>query len=275
MKFAGTVAAANAIAVAWVAFGPPGAARADDRQSRVVEPLQIADDSAAQQRSQPTTVTPPEPQRWSLAVGGLYTHRHGETAGWAPNVEVNYSVTDRLQLHAMLPFAYDRVSGGGTHFGVGDVEAGLRYRFLDDDPQGWQPAVAAYPLVDFPSGNSRENLGTGRTHAFLPLWLSKTFGPWIPYGGGGYWINPGPANKDWIFAALGMIRVLSEQWFVTGEVFYAGASKTGLKEQTGFDVGARYNVTDNHHVVLTIGRGLQNASVTNELTGYLAYVLTF
>jgi hypothetical protein len=27
--------------------------------------------------------------------------------------------------------------------------------------------------------------------------------------------------------------------------------------------------------VLTLGRGLQNASVTNEFTGYLAYVLTF
>ena len=275
MKFRDTVSSAVLTATAILATGPWKNAVADESQSRVSQPSQIADDSAAQQRSQPPSVTPPEPQRWSLAVGGLYTHRHGETAGWAPNVEVNYSVTDRLQLHAMLPFAYDRVTGGGTHFGVGDAEAGLRYRFVDDDPQGWQPAIAVYPLVDFPSGNSRENLGTGRTHAFFPLWLSKTFGPWIPYGGGGYWINPGPANKDWAFAALGMIRVLSEQWFVTGEVFYAGASKTGLKEQTGFDVGARYNVNDNHHVVLTVGRGLENASVTNEFTGYLAYVLTF
>ena len=250
-------------------------ALADERPDRLAAPLQIADDSGVQQRSQPTNATPPESQRWSLSLGALYTHREGETSGWAPNAEVDYGATDRLQLHAMLPFAFDRVTGGGTHYGVGDAELGLRYRFIDDDPQGWQPSVAAYPLVDFPTGNLRENLGTGRTHAFFPLWLSKTFGSWIPYGGGGYWINPGPANKNWAFAAAGIIRVLSEQWLVSGEVFYASSSKDGIKQQTGFDLGARYNITDNHHVALTIGRGLQNASVTNEITGFLSYILTF
>lgn len=71
------------------------------------------------------------------------------------------------------------------------------------------------------------------------------------------------------------MRQINDSRSLTGEVFYATSSKTGIKEQTGFDVGARYNITDNHHVVLTVGRGLQNADVTNEFTGYLAYVITF
>jgi hypothetical protein len=266
------------IAVVGLAMGLPALAWADDSPSLFAPPFQIAQASSTveQQRAQPAPpIVALEPQKWALAVGGLYTHREGETAGWLPNVEANYAVTDRLQLHAMVPYAYDRLTGGSTNFGVGDIETGVRYRFIDDDPDGWTPAVAVYPLIDLPTGDKNKNLGTGETHAFLPLWFSKRLGPWIPYAGGGYWINPGTFNKNWIFAAAGAVRELSEAWSLTGELFYASASKVGLKDQTGFDVGARYNLTEHHHFVLTVGRGLANADETNQLTTYVAYVITF
>ena len=252
----------------------PGVALADDSPYQMTRPFEVAQATTQQQkRSEP--VYAPEPQRFSLAVGGLYTHREGETAGWAPNVEANFSPTDRLQLHAMVPYTFDRVTGGTTHFGLGDVEAGVRYRFIDEDPEGLRPAVSFYPLVDFPTGSFSKNLGTGRTHAFLPVWISKSFGNWIPFGGGGYWINPGPNNRDWLFAAVGVVRVINETWSLTGDIFHATSSKIGLRDQTGFDVGARVNLTEAHHVIFTIGRGLQNVAQTNEFTGYLAYILTF
>lgn len=254
----------------------PAVALADSDTIRLSEPFQIADNATAQeQRVQQQAVAIPEPQRFSLTVGGLYTHREGETSGWAPEGALDYAATDRLQLHLMVPLAFDRVSGGSTHFGAGDVETGIRYRFLDDDPKGWQPSVAVYPLVDFPTGNATENLGTGRTHYFLPLWFSKTFGPWVPYAGGGYWINPSPNNRNWFFGTAGALRELSDKWTVFGEVFHATSSKVGLKVQTGFDVGARYNLTTHHHLVFTIGTGLQNRTQTNQITSYLAYVATF
>jgi hypothetical protein len=265
-----------AVLVLWTIGLLPVIGRADSSLSGFAAPLQLAADTTAPERPESAVLVPPEQQQhWAVSIGGLYTHREGETAGWAPNAEADYSVNDRLMLHAMAPLAFDRVNSGGTHFGLGDVEGGVRYRFIDDDPQSWQPAVAIYPLLDFPTGKFQENLGTGRTHAFLPLWLSKSLGNWIPYGGGGYWINPGPSNRNWILVAAGLIRVIDQQWSLTSEVFHATSNKTGIKEQTGFNVGARYNVTDNHHVVFTIGRGLQNANVTNEATAYFSYILTF
>jgi len=252
----------------------PGIAWADDSSYQMTRPFEVAQ-ATNQRPKQSAPVYAPEPQRFSLAIGGLYTHREGETAGWAPNAEMNFSPTDRLQLHAMVPYAFDRVTGGTTHFGLGDVEAGVRYRFIDEDPEGLRPAVSFYPLVDFPTGSFSKNLGTGRTHAFLPLWVSKSFGAWIPFGGGGYWINPGPNNRDWLFAALGVVRVINDTWSLTGDVFHATSSKIGLRDQTGFDVGARVNITDHHHIIFTVGRGLENAAQTNEITSYLAYMLTF
>jgi hypothetical protein len=278
MKNAGKSRGRGALILAGaLAVGAPQAPAWADNALQLRSPFQVADSTTTQrQRSQPTPEpSAPEPQRFSVAVGGLYTHREGETAGWAPNVEVDYAATDRLLLHFMAPYAFDRLSGGPTHFGIGDVEVGARYRFIDEDPSGWRPAVAVYPLVNFPTGSESRNLGTGRTHVFLPLWLSKTYGAWTPYGGGGYWINPGPNNKDWVFADVGVLRRISDALTLGGEIFYASSSKVGLKEQTGFDVNGRYNFTDHHHLLFSIGRGIQNASVTNELTAYLAYLITF
>lgn len=271
----GAQAATSSIAAAALVALGLAPAHADNGISQTATQLQVADNATAAQRPQPAPVTAQLPQRWSLTFGGLYTHREGETSGWLPDLAADYSVNDRLMLHAMAPFTFDRLRGSSTHYGLGDLEIGARYRFFDDDPSSWQPAVSFYPLVDFPTGDVHENLGTGRTHVFLPLWLSKAFGPWIPYGGGGYWINPGPNNKDWLLASLGLIRVLNEQWSLTGEVFHATSNKVGIKEQTGFDIGARFNMNANNHVVFTIGRGVQNANVTNEATAYLADVLTF
>ncbi len=54
---------------------------------------------------------------------------------------------------------------------------------------------AIYPLLEAPTGDAARGRGTGRTHAFVPLWVQKDFGDWTTYGGGGYWINPGPATR--------------------------------------------------------------------------------
>lgn len=250
-------------------------ASADERGSQPPQAPQIAANSVLNNESQSSTPAPPPAQQWSFTLGGLYTQRSGETTAWAPSLQVDYAPADRWQLHAMAPFVFDRLSGFGDHYGLGDFELGVRYRFIDDDQRSWRPAVAFYPLVDFPTGDASRNLGTGRTHAFLPLWMSKTVGAWIPYGGGGYWINPGPNNRNWGFAAAGVIRVLSDAWYVNGEVFYAGSSKVALKQQTGFNVGAHYNFDEYRHVTFTVGRGLQNATATNQFTGYLAFVLTY
>jgi hypothetical protein len=218
---------------------------------------------------------PPPFQRYSIAVGALYTHHTGETSGWLPNVDMNYAATQNLQLHLMVPLAYDRLSGGTTQYGIGDVEVGARYRFIEPDDQGWRPAVSFYPLIDFPTGDEQRNLGTGRTHFFLPLWVAKTFGAWTPYGGGGYWVNPGPNNRDWWFFDAGVQYSVSDSLSVYGEIFHATRSKTTLPATTGFNVGGTYNFTANHHLLVSVGRGLQNVDATNQFTAYVAYMLTF
>ncbi len=219
--------------------------------------------------------TAPAPQQFSVTVAGQYTTRNVETAGAAPSLDLGYSVTPDLYLHFYQPYAFDRVSGGKTNWGPGDTEIGVRYRFIQPDDNGWRPGVVFYPLVDFPTGDVNKNLGTGDTHFFLPLWFGKIIGLYTVYGGGGYWYNRGHNYKDWWYFDGGAQRRITDSLRLGVDVFHATSSKTGLKETTGVNFGGAYDLTANHHLLFSAGRGIQNANDTNQFTAYLGYQITF
>jgi hypothetical protein len=222
----------------------------------------------------------PEPvdyQHWEIYGFSQGTQKQGDTSGILPGVEVNYGAAPNLQLHVIAPFgSFDKPSGSaGTKFGYGDTELGVKYRFIEESKDGWWPQVGVFPLVEAPTGNLQRGLGTGRAHEFLPVWLQKDFDPWVTYGGGGYWINPGPANQNYWFAGWVLQRQVTKQLALGGEVFHQTADKIGGKDSTGFNLGGTYDFTDNYHLLFSAGRGLQNVTATNQFSYYLALQLTF
>ena len=65
--------------------------------------------------------------------------------------------------------------------------------------------------------------------AFIPIWLQKDFGDWTTYGGGGYWINPGPGNRNYWFAGWLLQRQVTKQLALGAEVFHQTASMAGRR----------------------------------------------
>jgi hypothetical protein len=219
--------------------------------------------------------TPPAPQHFAITIAGQYTRRNVETAGAAPSLDIGYTVNPDLYLHFYQPYAFDRLTGGKTNFGLGDTEIGVRYRFIQPDDNGWRPGVVFYPLVDFPTGDVNKNLGTGSTHFFLPLWFGKIVGLYTVYGGGGYWYNRGHGYKDWFYFDAGTQRRMTDDLRLGIDIFHATSSRTGIKETTGINIGGAYDVTANHHILFSAGRAIQNVNETNQFSAYLAYQLTF
>ncbi len=203
------------------------------------------------------------------------THVKGDTSGVLAGVEINYGAAPDLQLHLITPLVFDKPDDSGLRGGYGDTELGMKYRFIQEDEKGWRPMVGVFPLLEAPSGNAQRGLGTGHAHAFLPLWLQKSFGDWTTYGGGGYWINPGAGNRNYWFAGWLLQRKITENLVLGGEIFHQTASVVGGKEQTSFNLGGIYDISENHHILFSAGRGLQNATTTNEFSYYVAYQLTF
>lgn len=218
---------------------------------------------------------PVEYQHWEVYAFSAATHVKGDTAGILPGVEINYGAAPDLQLHVIASLAFDKPSGGGWRSGPGDTEFGVKYRFVQEDEDGWRPMIGVFPLLEAPTGDSNRGLGTGHTHAFLPVWVQKSFGDWTTYGGGGYWINPGAGNKNFWFTGWEVQRKITDQLTLGGELFHQTADIVGGKDGTGFNLGGFFDFSKNHHLLFSAGRGIQNATDTNQFSYYVAYQLTF
>src|SRR5450432_2667275 len=158
----------------------------------------------------PFVTDDPEPVKhghWEIYLASQDQHDSGGWTGTAPQLEVNYGAIKNLQIHVVAPLSYTRPPSGAHAYGVGDVELGAKYRFIDET--SWWPQIGTFPLVELPTGNSDRGLGGGDLQVFVPVWLQKSVGRWTSYGGGGYWVHPGAGNRNWVFMGLEVQRRLS------------------------------------------------------------------
>jgi hypothetical protein len=228
---------------------------------------------AAGMTGPPYVTDDPEPveyQHWEVYLASQVTHDKGGWAGTGPQLEVNYGALPNLQLHLIAPLAFDLPAQGTNHYGLGDLELGIKWRFMEETPE--LPQIGTFPIVLLPTGNAEQGLGHGSAQAFLPLWLQKSVGAWTTYGGGGYWINPGPDQHNFWFAGWQVQRRLSEQVTAGAEIFHLTSSEVGGHAETRFNVGLVYDSSESHHLLFSTGRGLQGP---NDFQGYFAYQLTF
>lgn len=68
---------------------------------------------------------------------------------------------------------------------------------------------------------------------------------------------------------------LTDSLALGGELFHQTAATNAGKDMTGFNLGGVFDITDNHHILFSAGRGIQNTFSTNQFSYYVAYQLTF
>jgi hypothetical protein len=218
---------------------------------------------------------PVEPGHWEIYTFSVATHAAGDTAGILSGIDANYGAAPDLQLHATFPAAFDKPDRGSMAVGYGDTEFGFKYRFLAEDEAGWRPQAAIYPAIDLPTGNAARNLGGGHTRVFLPVWLQKGFGPWTTFAGAGYWINPGIGNRDFWYFGWAVQRQITDNLAVGGELFHQTADTADGKDQTGFDLGIIYDLSEHYHLMFSAGQGVQNRATTDAFSYYASIQFTF
>ncbi len=215
---------------------------------------------------------PVEHLHWEVYMASQWAHeKDAGTSGTLPHIEVNYGVVPDVQLHLIAPMAYSAPHDSSTRYGPGDIETGIKYRFIHEDKEGWGPQVGVFPLADFPSGDSSRGLGAGHINIFLPIWVQKSWGPWTTYGGGGYEYHPGDDNKNYWFAGWLLQRDLSKMLTLGAEIFNNSPKAKGRSDETGFNVGGYLNLSEKHHILFSAGRDLKGP---NTFFSYLAYQWT-
>ena len=197
------------------------------------------------------------------------TRAAGGRAGSASG-EVNLGCAAETQCHVAVPIAFDRPANGSSQAGLGDIELGVKYRFVDRPDDGWSAAV--YPTLDLPTGNADRGLGNGRAQLLLPLWVQRTSGAWSWDAGVARLVDRAPDAHDSWFAGLLAQRSFGEGLTLGVEIFRRTSTARGEPPSAGFNLGAVVRIAANQNLLASAGRGLTHVE-SNRGSMFLAYQL--
>jgi hypothetical protein len=222
----------------------------------------------------PFVTDDPEPvdyQHWEFYVASADAKVGGDWSGTAPHFEVNYGVVPDVQLHLIAPLAYDAPPAGNSHYGLGDIELGVKYRFIQET--NYLPQAGIFPLLEVPTGSAGDNLGNGHWQAFLPVWLQKSWGSWTAYGGGGYGINTFNDSRNWEFVGGMLQKQVTHNIAIGAEVYHQTAAQPDFPNSgTAFNIGTVIDFSDQHHLLISVGRSIDGPV---DFQCYVAYQFTF
>ena len=191
---------------------------------------------------------PTETGHWEI-YGFTAGEGRGPVYDGEAGFDLNYGPVKGVQLTSTLPlsFSHDRETGWRT--GTGDVELGVKYRFLDDEKDGFSAAI--FPRVILPTST----IAPGeKTRVLLPLWLGKDFaGGTGVFGGGGYLINPGAGNRDFWQAAIAVTHEFDKRFSAGAEVTRQGPDALGGTAQTRAGLGAIVGLSEHYNLLFSGG----------------------
>jgi hypothetical protein len=216
----------------------------------------------------------PEPvdyQHWEFDIASQDAKMGGDWSGTAPHFELNYGVVTNVQLHLIAPLAYDVPPAESAHYGYGDTELGVKFRFIQET--NYLPQVGIFPLFEVPTGSARDNLGNGHLQTFLPVWLQKSWGSWTVYGGGGYGINSLSGNQNWDFVGGVLQKQVLPNVLIGAEVYHQSLLQTDFPNSgTAFNIGTVIDFTEHQHLLFSAGRSIDGPT---DFQVYIAWQFTF
>lgn len=208
----------------------------------------------------------PEPvdfKHWEYYISSINNYQGKEWSGTAPHLEFNYGLVPNVQVHLLLPLNYSYTRHMGADFGYADTEFGFKFRFVQETESC--PQIGIFPLIEIPTVKNSE-FSDRKAKVYLPVWFQKSRGKLTTYGGGGYWLNPGSGNKNWIFTGWEVQYDFSKVITLGGEIFFHTADSKNSQSSAGFNIGGFLNPSEKTHILFSFGHTLTK---DNAFTSYL------
>ena len=204
----------------------------------------------------------------------LYTEGANARAGISGDsgIDFNYGAGEDVQLTVVVPAEYDRPEDAHSATGIGNVELAAKYRFLHkSEAGGWE--VAVFPRLLLPSAS--EHVGDKHVALFLPLWVQRDWDEWSTFGGGGCQLNHGRESRNFCLAGWAVTHQITPALQLGVELVHQGADTREARAFTRLGAGVRYDMSENYHLLLAVGPGLENTAATGNYAWYAALLLTY
>ena len=195
---------------------------------------------------------------WEIKMGFTGEHNSGgdnltEVLDW------NYAVVPNVRLNLTTYTKHIWPSGGTDAFGYGDTEFKIKWRFLDEDPKSWRPAIGIAPKVYFPTADTNHGLGDGVWRFQIPLQFGKAVGKWYHWGEAGYqWAFEDTAT-DVAYAGIGTLYNFTSH-FALGTELFGNVPMDNKKEWNVLTtLGAVWTFNEHWSVKASVSHALRDA----------------
>lgn len=194
----------------------------------------------------------PGPNRWEINVSSPFEIQD-DTWVIHPLLDINYGVGERLQLKLKPRFVVVDEPGGEVEAGAGNIQVGVKWRFLEQERHG--VSMSVYPQVDFnaPGNSVDRGLVDEGTQFFLPFQIQRVFGRSKVYAEIGYNWREHQAD-EW---ALGLAaeHSLSDKFRLVGEL--RNVSDADFDDnQFFFNAGFKWSLRDDITLLASAGHTL-------------------
>ncbi len=194
----------------------------------------------------------------------------------SPLIDINYGLLENDQLKVEFPVLYVDPEDEKSHWGIGDLLIGYKYRFLDEDEIGFMASV--YPQILTPIGNEGLGLGSGSTELLLPVQVGKQFfdDKLFVYAELGYNIvlEESEANS-WIYGVAVQWKV-TDKWELMGEVGGVLFPQDADPDDVFFNIGTKYDFSENVAFIGSVGRSFHDRDRgTPDLLTFVGFQITW
>ena len=179
------------------------------------------------------------------------------------NIKLNTGLPHRLELDFDAPYlAIYRTERTPFSRGIGDADMGIKWKFFEPGPGSHVPAFAASLYIEFPTGNSKNGLGSGLHDYWLNFITQErisdrtrlTINAGIVFAGNTSTGAVGIQTRGRVFAGgISLLHDVTPKLTLGGELYGGDSSNDGLaRAQLQSMFGAQYTIRNG----MTLGFGL-------------------
>ena len=209
-------------------------------------------------------------RNWEFYIASQHFIARSIVSGTLPQIEVNYGAITNVQLHLIMPMAFAKPKGLPFQYGPGDIEFGVKVRFVGETRS--RPQIGTFPHIDLPAGSPARGLGADMFKFSCRSGSKKA----------------GGRGRLTAEAATGSIRVREtrtiavldwevqrdlSKWMTVGAEIISNSPKAlGETGETGFNLGALLSVGKGQTLMVSAGRDFHGP---NHFYTYVAYYWTW
>lgn len=200
------------------------------------------------------------PKGWEIKFESIYEHDRGQDILTAPVVDLNYTLVEHFKLNLTLAEKTLYPDEGDSRSGVADTDFKFKWRFLDEKPGEWWPAISMAPNVTFPTADKKKGLGDELWRFRLPLQFAKTFGKIYTYAEVGHQFVFDKETSDQFLYGYAIQYQLTDKLNIGAEINGNIPYDMSRTYTMIGNIGTSYTFNEHWQLQTSVGRTLREES---------------